>query len=334
MTPLSSILKKPLSGFLLLVFLLLGFLFHTACQPHEPILSHKTVIKVNSSQFLALDFAKQLSEELRPFNALAVNDHTVLTKTKKRIIDNYIISSIIKDWALTRNISVSKQEVAARTRMIQRQYPDDLSFRKVLAESKIDIKSWRENVKNFLLKEKVHMKLLKKIPPPTKDEMQSYYKENKNKFKTEAQVRIQQIVVKTRESAEQIAKALRIKKNPEKIAKLFSITPEGPRGGYLGWISKNSSSVFQLAFDLELKKWSSIIKSPFGYHIFRVLDRRPPRVRPLSDSDVKNEIQHALREHKEEAHFALWLKKEISKASVYKNEDLIKSILAQTRGIQ
>ena len=315
-------MKSLFKGFLLLLPL--------SCFYTEPDLTQKAVIKVNSSQLLASDFAKQLAEELRPFDSIAISNREILKKIKNRVVENYIISVITKNWADTNNIFISNNELEMQIQTIRGHYPDDLSFRKALAEERLTIESWKKKVKDSLLQKKVQSKVSQLIPSPTEIELKSYYDNNKTQFHKRPQVKIQQIVVSTKDHAQQVLKTLKQKKEPETIAREFSITPEGKNGGYIGWIERNTSPVFDSAFDLKLKKWSPIVKGPFGYHVFRTLSKKNKRT--LKFSEVRVEIQRILLEKKEQAHFAAWLEQQLRMTRVYKDKALIEGIVAKTRG--
>lgn len=317
---------KPLFRGLFIFFLLPLF----SCTFHKSEWAHKTVVKVNSSKLPATHFAQRLAEELRPFNALAVNNKEILTKVKDRIVKDYIISVVTRDWAATHNIVVSRKELKTRIQDIRSHYPDDLSFRKALAEEKLTLITWSNKIKDSLLQKKVQLKMAQLVPRPTEAELKAYYKNNKSQFSREPRVQIQQIVVNTKDEARQILKALRARKDPEKMAKEFSITPEGQRGGHLGWIEKKVSPTFQSAFDLKIRRWGKIVKSPFGYHIFRVLAKKPKQI--LKFNEVRVEIFRILLEKREQAYFSTWLERQIRKASVYRNQALIDGIVAKTQG--
>ena len=137
-------------------------------------------------------------------------------------------------------------------------------------------------------------------------------------------------MVSTKDNARQLLKALKKKRDPGKLAREFSITPEGKKGGHLGWIEKDTSPIFESAFGFRLKKWGPIIKSPLGYHVFRVLGKKPKQIPKFNK--IRVEIQRILLEKREQAYFSAWLERQIRIARVYKDDALIEGIVAKTRG--
>lgn len=75
-------------------------------------------------------------------------------------------------------------------------------------------------------------------------------------------------------------------------------------------------------FTLPLNKTSSIVKSAYGYHILKVTDIQPARVR--SFAECRQELLEVLRTQKEEAAFRAWLNKLKMKAVVKKEINVLK----------
>jgi peptidyl-prolyl cis-trans isomerase C len=100
-------------------------------------------------------------------------------------------------------------------------------------------------------------------------------------------VRVQQIVVPTREEAVSLRDKLR--RNPQtfaEVAKKSSIAPEGKVGGDLGYIGRGSGfpEVFDACFSMPLHAISDVTPSPYGFHIFRVADKKPAQRRTLEQA--------------------------------------------------
>lgn len=305
-------------------------LLFISCNFNTPDLSQQPIIQVNSSQLLAFEFAQQLAKELRPLNALAINDKKVLRKTKNQILNRYIIFSIHKEWATLNNIFVSSKELESEIQSIRQQYPDDLSFKTSLAEEGLDMLTWKKQLRLSLLQKKVHAKLTESLPPPTEKEIKSYYKENLHQFLQKPQIKVQQIVVNSKYNAEEILKLLKKGGKPEEIAKKLSITPESRNGGHLGWIEESTLQLFHSGSPPPLRQWSQVAKSPFGYHIFRILGKRDQKTSLLNE--VLIEIKQILVEKKKQDYFAKWLEKQLQAITIHKDEALIQSILVKTQG--
>ena len=309
---------------------LISSLFFISCNFNKPDLLQKPIIQVNSSKLLASEFAQLLAKELRPFSSLALNNKEIIQRAKSKILNNYIVSSIHKEWAKTNNIFISNEELESQIQIVRGQYPDDTSFKASLTEGGQNLTSWKEDLRISLLQKKVHLKLAETLPHPTEEEIKTYYKNNSHQFYKKPQVKVQQIVLNSKHEAEEVLRLLRKGKKPDKLAKKFSITPESKDGGHLGWVEEESIHLISPPPLPRLRQWGPITKSPFGYHIFRILKKRGKEKTPFHEVHV--EIKRILLEKKEQVYLSKWLEEQLQSAKIYKDEALIQGILAQTQG--
>jgi peptidyl-prolyl cis-trans isomerase C len=94
-------------------------------------------------------------------------------------------------------------------------------------------------------------------------------------------------VVANREEAQQLRDRLR--RDPSKfaeVARKSSIGPEGKNGGDLGYIGRGSGypEVFDTCFGLPLNVLSEVTPSPYGFHLFKVVDRKPAQKRTFEQA--------------------------------------------------
>ena len=75
-------------------------------------------------------------------------------------------------------------------------------------------------------------------------------------------------------------------------------------------------------FKLPTGKISPIVKSAYGYHIFKVTEIQPARAR--SFADCREIVMAGIREQKEDAAFTAWLDGLKAKAIVKKEIHLLK----------
>ena len=93
-----------------------------------------------------------------------------------------------------------------------------------------------------------------------------------------------QIVVRTREEAAEVRDEVRRK--PARFADVAgraSIAPEGKRGGDLGWFGRGQGmpEVFDVCFRCRRGAISDVVPSPYGFHVFQVIEKKPPSRRTL-----------------------------------------------------
>lgn len=301
----------------------------TGCFENESDPSSQVVLKVNEETLSLKVFSEEMASRLRGLDALTVKDKSAIDRVKRSIIRDFITDSLTKKWAKSKGLFVRKEQLDAKVESIRTIYPDDLAFRRALAQQGQTFPTWKEKLRLSLLQELVVLDLSKSIEDPTKEELLTYYNNHKSSFKKPEMVRITQVVLKTEANAKHIASELRKGKKIESLAKRFSITPEATNNGDIGWIERGTLDVFDKAFSMRVGRRSEIIKSPYGYHIFKVTGKR--RGKKLGFKEVVPKISRVLREKREQALYASWLEQQIRTSVVFKDDSLIENISVVTR---
>lgn len=189
-----------------------------------------------------------------------------------------------------------------------------------------DVASKLEELKKRVVVEAFLKKKVEEQVQVSDAEMQKFYDENKDKFKTGDQARASHILVKTEKEAQDILAQLKAGKNFEELAKKSSIDSAAAKGGDLGWFSKGSMvPEFEKAvFALKEGETSGIVKTKFGFHIIKLTGKRQAGVR--SFAEVKDQIKAALLPNKQQEVFQK-LKEDIKKsAKVAIKEDALKAL--------
>ncbi|NQY99137.1 MAG: peptidylprolyl isomerase [Bdellovibrionales bacterium] len=315
------------------ITLILGVLFLVGCTKgcllnRSGQLSERVVVKVNEVDLTAEEFANALADQLKNYDALTVKEEGLIIQAKQQVVRDFIIRVITESWAQENGLLVQKEELEAELANIKSQYPDDLTFRQKLIEQNISYETWRSQIKLRKLQHKVVEQLKSKISQPSESEMKEFFKEHKKEYSHDKQVLLEQIVVRTEDEADRIRQGLRKGKKFGELAKQFSITPESENGGRLGWIEQGMSDTFDSAFQLPVNRLSGVLKSPYGYHILKVVKKR--KAFTESFEDVKERIYKQLIQNREQAAYSKWLEKQIRKAKVLKDEFFIASMRVET----
>lgn len=312
-----------------LFYFLIFTLFVTGCDWAGSRLSNKTVLQVNESKMSTKEFSDQLARKLKNFDALGAKDPQNIKRAKNDIIRNFILKTVTTDFAVKEMIVVDPSEVEKEINLFRASYPDDLSFRRVLAEENLSLAEWKEELTYSLLERKVFSKITEKIPAPTEGEIQKYYEENKQRYRRAERILLRQIISDDLQKAQSIRDELKGKDFAE-VAKKVSVAPEAKSGGLVGWIEKGSVDIFDKAFALPVSSISQVLESTYGFHIFKVEKKMPAGF--AEKSEVKKEIIQALMGKKEQGEFASWLDKQVRASRVLKDAAIIDGITVETRG--
>ena len=165
----------------------------------------------------------------------------------------------------------------------------------------------------------------KVVVPPS--EIERTYNNNLEQYSTPEQVRASHILLKTegkddaavKAKAEDILKQARAGADFAELAKKYSEDEASQKnGGDLDYFGRGRmvAEFDQAAFALEPGKISDLVKTQYGYHIIKVVDKKAATTRPLAD--VRQQIQDQLAYERAQAQasdLAQALEKEITKPS-------------------
>ena len=135
------------------------------------------------------------------------------------------------------------------------------------------------------------------------DALRSYYNAHIDQYKVENRVHAEHILFKTigktdaeiaeiRQKAADVLKKAKSGANFEDLAKKYSEDDATkPKGGDLGWIVEGQTvpEFQQTAFNLPKGSISDLVKTQYGFHIIKVLDRETAHTKTLEE--VRSEIQ-------------------------------------------
>ncbi len=201
---------------------------------------------------------------------------------------------------------VSEGKVRRFVEFIRRQYGDqDLSA--IMKDQGIDEESWLKTMREtleieYLLDREVYSKL--KV---SDSEIEDYYNRNKEKFKVGRRLRVRQIVVSSAKMANRLRKLILGGESFASLAQKNSIGPESRMGGDLGYFEEGElpENIENVVTSLNLGEVSRVVKSPAGFHLLEVSERRLPFQKTLAS--VRENIRKRLLADKGRARLEGWL---------------------------
>lgn len=299
------------------------------CTAGKPSLGQKVVLDVNGKQLTAQQFSQELAYKLKDHDALSAKDPKTVGMLKNGIIQDFIVQTLSEEWAKDNSVILKAEDLEEQIKSIQKNYPDDLAFQQALSEEGITFRAWRERLQNTMLQKLIVKKLSESAAEAPADELQTFFNEHKERFAVRETAQVRQILVATESDAKAIDDQLKRGKKMTDLAKKYSISPEGPQGGNVGWVEKGLTEVFEPAFHMKVGQRSPVVKSSFGYHIFELLARKPSRNKTFPEA--KDEIKRILLEKSEQALYLAWLEGQIRKARVFKDQAFIDALQVETR---
>jgi len=138
----------------------------------------------------------------------------------------------------------------------------------------------------------------------TPEELQRYYNENKDRYRVQDRVHVTHILLKTTDKkedeikkieakAQDILKQAKAGKDFAELAKTNSEdTASATKGGDIGWVTRGQTvpEFEQKAFSMKPGEISDLVKTQYGYHILKLLEKDSARVKPYA------EVEQTIRE--------------------------------------
>jgi parvulin-like peptidyl-prolyl isomerase len=286
--------------------LILGFLsfFLGGCNPWGAGLPEHIIAQVNEEQIPVEQFDREFKELILESDKDAKG--TDLRSLRRACLDQIIERKILVQEARRLGIKVSPEELNHAIAEIEADYPEK-GFGEKLGLKGVTLEEWKIRLGEKLLAEKAIREAFHTQEKIDEKEALEYYENHRSSFQIDQKVRARQIVVADGEEAIQILKRLKKGEPFEKVAKEKSLGPERVQGGDLGYFSPGEKPTeFNPVFNMEVGSVSAVIKSPYGYHIFKLEDKIEPRQVPFAEA--RFEILQALEQKKSEENYQKWIK--------------------------
>jgi foldase protein PrsA len=246
----------------------------------------------------------------------------------KAVLNQLVQGLLIDQYAKQNNINVSDADVAKKEDEIKSKYPAG-QFEQILKSQNLT----EDDVKRILRQQLVVEKAVSSNIKVSDADVKSYLEKNHATLDTSAQVRARHILVADLPTANKIEAELKGGADFAAEAKKYSTDPSSKeKGGELGFFSKGQMvPAFQdAAFSQPVGKIGPPVKSPFGYHIIQVEEKKPAQVATLANSADK--IRQTLTQQQEQQQIPQFLQTLRSKANIQIYDDSLKDALPPVPG--
>jgi parvulin-like peptidyl-prolyl isomerase len=153
-------------------------------------------------------------------------------------------------------------------------------------------------------------------------EVQEYFAAHPEEFSGD-QVRVRHILVRTEEEAKYALDRAK-KERFEALAKELSTdNATAGSGGDLGYLRREQvfPEFAQAAFDLKPGEVGGPVKTPFGYHVIKLVDRK--KGKSLTLEQVKEQLRRRLADERQNARYQEWIKGLETSAKITRDESLL-----------
>jgi parvulin-like peptidyl-prolyl isomerase len=183
------------------------------------------------------------------------------------------------------------------------EYPQEL-YKDFDAEGDEKIK---EVVELILKTEQRFSELYKELPKPSQAEIEKFYEENKEQFRTADQIRAAHIVKYVDWQSDEAAAYNAIRQAQEQIKNgtpfelvVDKYTDDPDSGNSFCYLTKGEDveEFEDVIFNLGVGQVSDIFRTRFGFHIAKVYERKPGEIASLKEvkSQISDELEEQMRQ--------------------------------------
>jgi len=237
--------------------------------------------------------------------------------TKEMLLNQSVNELLLLQEAKKEGISVTAEELSeVIDNLITQSGLSKEDFDKTLEEQNLTIEFLEDYYrKQLTINELLNKTVISKIIVSS-SEIKEYYENNQNEFVMPEQVRARHILVNSIEEAEEILEELNKEADFIDLAKKKSTCPSASQGGDLGYFARGQmvKEFEDASFALDVGEISPVVETQFGYHIIKLLDKKPETVTNLEGA--MGEIELKLKQEKQNAVVTDYLNMLIDKSNI------------------
>ena len=301
-------------------------LLELACEKQP---SEGKVAVVNGSVITQEDFDREMDRvQQRLLSMGKPLTDSQIPEIKKEVLENLINRELLYQESQRKAIKVDEAAINEQVTTLKRRFPDEDEFKTALIKANLSEAGLKTQIKQGLAIQQLIDTYIAKKATVSDQEIKAFYESRLALFKQPEQVRASHILIKVEPQADGSQKAA-ARKKIEKIqqrvqkgedfaalAQELSQDPSSAKGGDLGYFGRGQMvrSFEQAAFALMPGEVSDIVETKFGYHLIKVIERKPETT--IAFEDIKDRLGHYLKQEKVQKEVSLYVQKLKEKAKV------------------
>lgn len=262
-------------------------------QQQKPKQDPTVVATVNGEVLSRADFERLLGREAQAMEGNGPRTPEQVEPYKQALLETLIERALLLQAARAQGVAVTTEEVDRRVLALSSEYPAGM-FDEALAKSQTSRAALTRSTREQLTIEKLLTQEVHSRVAVSEEQIRQYYDEHVADFTEPEQVHAQQIVVKGLDEAKRVQQQLWQGKKFPDLARRFSLSPDARVGGDLGFFARGTMppAFDEVVFKLSVGGTSEVVSTEYGFHLFRVIEKKPARKRELAE--VRGEIEQKL----------------------------------------
>jgi parvulin-like peptidyl-prolyl isomerase len=273
-----------------------ALLLLVAC--HRPPQGPPTVATFGQEKILATDLKSEL-DRIRIESEQEVKlEGDKLAALRRAVLRDLIDHRLLLAEATKAGVTVTDRELDD---YIAQRQASELKPETAAAQAEaLSADAFRSRIRERLVIERFLIREVAARVALRPDEAREYYDAHPDEFRRTEQVRVSQILVPKKEAndiaAKKQAESLKVELNRKDFARLAreqSAAPEADKDGDLGWFGHGQMppEFEDACFKLKKGQVSDVVETSWGFHIFKLVDRRDETQVPFPEVEGKIELQ-------------------------------------------
>jgi len=278
-------------------------------EEKEPMVEKLAV--VNGVVITRVDFDRKLHQVKQNMlrRGQQISDDR-LAEIKTDVLETMITEELLFQESKEKGITVEPEAIASDLKQIKKGFATDADFKKLIAESGLTEAELQSDIERGQVINKLIDTQIGALVVIPDQEIRTFYDTHPESFQKSEQVRASHILIKIdskdepsvkdekKAKLQMIQKRLKGGEDFAVLAKEFSECPSNIKGGDLGYFGRgNMVKPFEdAAFALKTGEVSDIVETRFGYHLIKVVDKKPASV--VAYVDAKDNIGQYLKKEK------------------------------------
>jgi foldase protein PrsA len=238
----------------------------------------------------------------------------------KKLLTQLVQQALVDQYATDKKITVTDAEIAKKEDEIKAKYPPG-QFDQILKQQGLT----ENDVHNILRQTVVIEKAVSPQITVSDADVKAYFDKNHALLDKPEQVRARHILVADLKTADEVEAKLKAGGDFAALAKQYSTDPSTKdKGGELGFFGKGQMvpSFQAAAFSSPVGTITAPVKSPFGYHIIQVEEKKPATKATLANAH--DQIVAQLKQQQQSQQIPVFLQQLKSQAKIDVYDDNLK----------
>ena len=291
--------------------------------------SEGKVAVVNESVITQEDFDREMGRVQQQL--LNMGKHlsdSQMPGIKKEVLENLINRELLYQETQRKEIKIDEATINEQVMTLKKRFPSEAEFKSALTKANLSEVAIKNQIARGLAIEQLIGTYVTKKVTVSGQEIKTFYESRPGLFKQPEQVRASHILIKVDPQADEGKRAEAQKKIKEiqqklqkgedfaTLAKELSEGPSKAKGGDLGYFSRGRmvKSFEEAAFALRPNEVSDIVETKFGYHLIKVIEKRPEAITAFKDA--KDKLGQYLKQQKVQKEVSIYVDKLKEKAKV------------------